>query len=101
MVGSFWKHALIRQMHFVSSNEQDASGLLELKKELASTAPDIQRLCFKLQDSLLSDIRKSILDPTFNLLSLLLQQMQVAEILSMPSPSSVFQLFFLINIRSQ
>ncbi|KAF8241597.1 hypothetical protein K440DRAFT_665246 [Wilcoxina mikolae CBS 423.85] len=56
----FWKIALIRQMDFVSSYEQDTSVLVEVKMELASTTPELQKLYFQLQDLLLSEMKKEL-----------------------------------------
>ncbi|KAF8539048.1 hypothetical protein BDD12DRAFT_981228 [Trichophaea hybrida] len=77
----FWQVALIRQMTFVSSYEQDASVLVETKNEMVSTVPE---LISRLHELLLSEV-KSLEDTQpstkFRLLSLTLRKRQEAEFL--------------------
>lgn len=78
----------------MSSYEQDASVLVEVKKKLVFTTPDLRKLYSRLQDLLLFEMEKELKsmvsgiwqlsapqNTKFGFLSLLLRQMQVAEFL--------------------
>lgn len=79
--------ALLQQITFISSYEQDAGVLIKEKNNLTSSTSEFQELYRRLQEFHLSEVEQSICKNQIHLSSLL-QQMQISNFLSMQNTNS-------------
>lgn len=79
--------ALLQQITFISSYEQDAGVLIKEKNNLTSSTLEFQELYHRLQEFHLSEVEQSVYKNQIHLSSLL-QQMQISNFLSMQNTNS-------------